>query len=112
VIDWAYLRGMMVTATGWTLPQVDRTPLPEVWELFEFWNEWPPAHVLLRGFTGYEPKMRRACPDPAKRDEGRELPVSELGPLTAMIGPAEPPPAHIAGMVAWAEQMKSKLGAT
>jgi hypothetical protein len=91
---------MLITSTGWTFRQLDELPLPEVWELFEYWNDWPPAHVLLRGFTGYQPKKQAP----------RELEAQEVSELSAMLGPAGKAPPHIAEMVAWAEQMKTKIG--
>lgn len=33
--------------------------LPEVEELCGYWSEFPPAHVLLRGFVGYEGTRKR-----------------------------------------------------
>ena len=88
-----------MTSTGWTLDQVDATPLPDAWELFEFWNEWPPAHVLLRSFTGYKPQNKAP----------RELETSEVSELSALLGPAQQAPAHVADMVRWAETMKTKI---
>lgn len=30
--------------------------LPEVEELCAYWGEFPPSHILLRGFVGFEGK--------------------------------------------------------
>jgi hypothetical protein len=98
---------MLVTSTGWSFPQVDALPLPEVWELFEYWNGWPPAHVLLRGFTGYTGLKAGASEKGASE---KELGAAEVSELSAMLGPAGKAPPHIAEMVAWAEQMKTKIG--
>ena len=76
-------------------------PLPDAWELLEYWNEWPPEHMLLRGFTGYKP--------PVPRGGSRELGTEEVTSLTGMLGPAERPPQHIHDLVEWAEKMKEKL---
>lgn len=29
--------------------------LPEVEELFDYWREHPPTHILVAGYLGYEP---------------------------------------------------------
>lgn len=68
-------------------------PLPDAWEQVEYWNEWPPEHVLLRGFTGYEPAK-----------------VADMSELTAMLGPAQQPPAYIKDLVAWADETSKSLG--
>ena len=89
----------MATALGQLPSAVDRILLPDVWELFEHWSQWPPEFVLLRGFVGYEP------PKPASR----AAPEAAKG-LTKYLGAAAKPPAHITEMVQWAEQMRERLG--
>jgi hypothetical protein len=74
--------------------------LPDAWELLEYWNEWPPEHMLLRGFTGYKPPPTKP---------GRELATEEVTSLTGMLGPAERPPQHINELVEWAEGVKGKM---
>jgi hypothetical protein len=37
--------------------------LPDVWDLFEHWREYPPAHILLRGYVGYEPPGKSGEPN-------------------------------------------------
>lgn len=48
--------------------------LPRVWRIFKYWQEFPPEHFLLRGFTGYEPPDTDFTPS---QDE--ELFVQSLG---------------------------------
>lgn len=33
---------------------IDRLTLPEVYELFEYWREWPPVNELMANYTGWE----------------------------------------------------------
>lgn len=39
-------------------------PFIDIVELFDYWVEYPPAHILLRGYTGYEPKEKETKGDP------------------------------------------------
>jgi hypothetical protein len=38
----------MITATGWSLEQVDSTPWPVVTDLFDYWKSVPPVHLMLK----------------------------------------------------------------
>jgi hypothetical protein len=29
-------------------------PLPQLWDLLKYWRDFPPAHVLLRGYVGWK----------------------------------------------------------
>jgi hypothetical protein len=91
----------MVTALKQLPSAIDQILMPEVWELFEYWEQWPPEHVLLNGFTGYEApeKPVKADPESAKQ-------------LTQYLGATIKAPAHITEMVKWAEEMKARLGVT
>lgn len=56
--------------------------LPEVEELCGYWAEFPPAHLLLRGFVGYEGTRKRApteAPPPMSFDEMQALVASAKG---------------------------------
>ena len=97
--NWAYLRGTLCTGLRQLPSAIDGLALPDAWELLEYWNEWPPEHMLLRGFTGYKPPSNPGC----------ELGTEEVASLTGMLGPAERPPQHINELVEWAEKMKEKL---
>jgi hypothetical protein len=99
---------MLCTALEKLPSEVDAIALPDVWELFEHWNDWPPAHVLLRGFTGYGAGSRGQGTE--EQGTGNREQATELGQLTAMLGPARKAPAYIAEMVRWGEQMKGKIG--
>jgi hypothetical protein len=41
--------------TQWTLEYIDALPFPDVIDLFTYWLDCPPTHLLLRGFVGYNP---------------------------------------------------------
>lgn len=47
IADWPQLFGHIITATGWTRRKVEALTLQEANELLEYWNEHPPAYVLL-----------------------------------------------------------------
>jgi hypothetical protein len=33
-------------------------PMKDAMELFEYWAEFPPVHVLVRGYVGYQPPVK------------------------------------------------------
>jgi hypothetical protein len=100
---------MMATGLKQLPSAVDQMALPDVWELFEHWTEWPPEHVLLRGFTGYEAPPRVTSPV-------RKIDPETTKGLNKFLGSGlvagEKPPAHIYELVKWAEQMQKQLGVT
>lgn len=78
---------------------IDQMLMSDVWAMFEHWNEWPPEHVLLRGFTGWKPAKVNAEIDPAAMAE-----------LTGLFGAPQKAPEHVRDLVRWAEDIKKKLG--
>jgi hypothetical protein len=62
-----------------------------------YWQEHPPLHILLAGYLGYKPGQRP-----------QELSGEEIGQLSAWFGAPQKPPAHVAELVRWAEEMKQK----
>jgi hypothetical protein len=46
------LYGHIATATGWTFGEIDQLTLMEVNELFDYWQEYPPTHVLVSAYLG------------------------------------------------------------
>jgi hypothetical protein len=40
----------MATATGWTLCEISQLTLWDINELFEYWQEYPPTHVLVAAY--------------------------------------------------------------
>ncbi len=71
-----------MTATGYTLDEADAMPFPKVVELFRYWLECPPAHLLLKGFVGYK----------GSRKELNEHERAALPPPNAQL---PPPPAYV-----------------
>ena len=47
---------MIVTVTGWTLPQLGATPWPDVLDLLDYWAENPPVHLMVKAYLGIESK--------------------------------------------------------
>ena len=43
---------MLVTATGWTIRELDATPWPDVLDLLDYWSECPPLHLMVKAYLG------------------------------------------------------------
>jgi hypothetical protein len=56
--DFGELRCFLVAATQWTVDECDRTPFPFVLDYLDYCQEFPPVHLLVRGFVGYKPPLR------------------------------------------------------
>jgi hypothetical protein len=46
-------------------------------DLIDYWAEWPPAHVLLRGFVGFKPAASASA---STLDDVREIAGKIGGP--------------------------------
>ena len=92
----------MATALKQLPMAIDQIPMPDVWELFEHWNVWPPEFVLLRGFVGYEPQM-------VVKQQGIDPKAAAAG-LSQVFGPAQKAPEYVHDLVHWAVEMNRKLG--
>jgi hypothetical protein len=90
----------MATALKQLPSAVDQILMPDVWELFEHWTQWPPEFVLLRGFVGYEA--------PAVVKQG--IDSKSAAGLAQVFGGAQKAPDHVKQLMDWAEQMKQQLG--
>jgi hypothetical protein len=88
----------MATALKQLPSAIDQIPMPDVWELFEHWQQWPPEFVLLRIVARYEPQKV------AKTVE------EKAAGLAQTFGAAQRAPSHIKDLVKWAEAMKQKFG--
>lgn len=55
IADWPQIFGHIITATGWSRAEVEALTLHEVNELLAYWNEHPPAHLLLAAMTRARP---------------------------------------------------------
>jgi hypothetical protein len=55
----AELRGLVVTAAGWTSKEFDEAPLPMVFDLLEYWGDNPPEHIVAAAQAGIRRKKRK-----------------------------------------------------
>ena len=49
-IHWGNLAGLVITQTGWTFPELDATPWPDLLDLLDYWafgQEEPQEEELL-----------------------------------------------------------------
>lgn len=53
--DFDGLRCFLVSSVQWTHAECGDTPFPFVLKFIEHCQEFPPVHLLLRGFVGYKP---------------------------------------------------------
>jgi hypothetical protein len=56
--DFDGLRCFLVSAASWTFAECGQTPFPFVLKFIDHCQEYPPVHLLLRGFVGYKPPPR------------------------------------------------------
>lgn len=97
----------MITVTGWSLEYFDEVSTADTIDMMKYWNDYPPTHVLLRGYVGYEPPMKS---EPINVDSttfdkmratvprGTQVDVTELKKVTGVRGRAKKvskAPAHI-----------------
>ena len=52
IADWPFIYGHLATATGWTLTEIGELTLWDVSDLFGYWQENPPTHVLVAAYLG------------------------------------------------------------
>lgn len=64
---------------------MEELPFPRLLSLLEYWNEWPPAAELLRGYVGYKPLSKeereqrdKAASRAAMRAMGPVVPYEQL----------------------------------
>ncbi|MFI4922970.1 MAG: hypothetical protein ACHP6J_04575 [Burkholderiales bacterium] len=69
-IDFKLIRCRIVTELGLSPDEVGAMDFPFVTDLLEYWLEFPPTHILLRGLAGYEWK---------KESPGRSRKAEEMG---------------------------------
>lgn len=48
----------MISATGWTVQEVDATPWPDLLDLLDYLDNNPPLHVMIRGFLGIKGRTK------------------------------------------------------
>lgn len=65
---WRGLYSLIATSTGWTFRHIDQElTLPEAMDLVTYWSDFPPQHILLRAWVGYE------SPTPAKAERLEDM---------------------------------------
>ena len=86
------MRGHVATAMGLTPDRIDALPFPDVTDLFKHWKKYPPAHVLLRWYTKYEPK----------EDYGADvaLPPALMAQAQRNVKPLSAMPSSVSEMIA------------
>lgn len=57
-MEWPFVYGHIATATGWTFPEIDQLTLWEANDLFSYWQDYPPTHVLVAAYL--LPEKRRS----------------------------------------------------
>jgi hypothetical protein len=74
---------LIVTATGWTIRELDATPWPDVLDLLDYWTASPPVHVMVRaymGIKGEEPEDHEIMSE----DDFMAM-VRQMGPAASVI---------------------------
>lgn len=54
--NWDAIYAHIIAATGWDWDQVDALTIPRYRALKRYWDDFPPAHLLLRALAGYQPR--------------------------------------------------------
>ena len=57
-----------MTATGWTVQQLEATPWPDISDLRKYWQNHPPVHVLVAAF--FEKKDTARTPTEDELEQG------------------------------------------
>lgn len=47
--------------------------MPDIWELYDFWLEWPPVYMLTRWMSGFKPKPKFRRDGPPVLNEAERL---------------------------------------
>jgi len=46
------MTGLIVSATGWTIRELDETPWPDALDLLDYWLDCPPVHLMVKDYMG------------------------------------------------------------
>ena len=60
--------GLIATAAGYSYPAIDDMELPDAIELFNYWSEHPPVHLMVAAYLGVKsqsPKLKQDEQDSA-----------------------------------------------
>jgi len=50
IAEWPFIFSHIATATGWSFTHIDRLTLWDVNDLFCYWQNYPPTHVLVAAY--------------------------------------------------------------
>jgi hypothetical protein len=78
-VDFDGLRCFLASAVHWTFAECGRTPFPFVLKFLDHCQEFPPVHLLLRGFVGYKPPLRFNRDGDGSSEEEKRLLVGMWG---------------------------------
>lgn len=67
---------MVVTATGWTFDYINSVPMIMILELLNYWEEYPPPHILQRAGVRIQSRRKRG-----PRGNEQEQVVQSMGIL-------------------------------
>lgn len=60
--------GCCITVTGWTFAEVRAAAWADIWQLWHYWSENPPPHILMSAGVGAGyPMKRRRTPTAAEK---------------------------------------------
>ena len=52
------MRCCLITATHWTIGEIEEAPFCDIVELFDYWMVKPPLHLMVANFLGYKPREK------------------------------------------------------
>lgn len=101
----------MVTVTGWTFEEIDAMSMGDAVDLFEYWRDYPPAHVILRAVymkPGAEPQRSSRKQDISEAETVRAL--LEMQSLSgSALGSSRQMPPHLKELADYAEETLAKM---
>jgi hypothetical protein len=101
-VDWAWITGRIITATGWTFDQLNQSSFSDVADLLAYWAEEPPTHVILAlRYLGAGKRSKQTSEAQTRKELG------EMQSLPGM-GPAGSASDHVKEMIRSAELLKQQ----
>jgi hypothetical protein len=64
---------------------VDEMYLDEIWELFDYWREFPPTHIILSAMHGGERKNKPSAPREKVPDPEQNAPAKSFDSLPLAV---------------------------
>jgi hypothetical protein len=107
--DWCWIYGCVATALGCLPSAIDDEPVVNIFRLLKYWQEEPPAHVMLAlRYLGARKKPGRDSGNPAVTEKQAQAQMHETAAMMGGVGSA---PEGFAEMVEWAAAMEAKVKA-